>query len=258
MDRTVPTFRDRLRAGEVVAGTWAVMPSPWVVEVLASAGFDFIVIDMEHGPAGFDVATNMIRAAELHGCAPLVRVPALDESAILRALDIGPAGVLVPQIQSGNDVERVIQYAKFPPIGNRGHSPFTRSAGFSHRDAAANVERVNGNLTIGILVEGIEGISAFEEILMAGKGEIDLVYIGLYDLAKSMGYPGNIGHPEVVEEMVKCVRLARQAGIAVGTIANTLESIDELIENDVRFIAVLNDTGILYEAVVNILKTVRY
>ena len=255
--RTTHTFRDRLCAGEVVAGTWVVMPSPWVVEVLASAGFDFIVVDMEHGPADFVVATDMIRAAEIHGCAPLVRVPALEESIILRALDIGPTGLLVPQIQSGKDVELVIQYAKYPPIGRRGHSPFTRSGGFSHHDAAANVDQVNRELTVGILVEGIEGISAFEEILEAGQGEIDLIYIGLYDLAKSMGYPGDIRHPEVTAEMVRCVQLAREVNIATGTIADSPRSIDELIDHGVQMIAFLNDTGILYDAVEGVVKSIR-
>ena len=74
-----------------------------------------------------DAAAEMIRAAQLHGCAPLVRVPSLDESAILRALDLGPAGVVIPQVQSSEDVRRVIEYSKYPPIGQRGHSPFTRS-----------------------------------------------------------------------------------------------------------------------------------
>ena len=257
MDRTTRIFRDRLCAGEVVVGTWAVMPSPWVAEVLASAGFDFIVVDMEHGPTDFAVATEMIRAAEIHGCAPLVRVPALEESAILRALDIGPTGLLVPQIQSGKDVELVIQYSKYPPIGRRGHSPFTRSGGFSHHDAATNIDEVNRDLTVGILVEGTEGISAFEEILGVGQGEIDLVYIGLYDLAKSMGHPGDIRHPEVTAEMMRCVQLARESNIATGTIANSLESIDELIDYGVQMIAFLNDTGILYDAVESVVKSIR-
>ena len=127
MSEPESSFRERLAAGEVVVGTWSVIPSSWVAEVLAVAGLDFIIVDMEHGPSGFDVAAEMVRAAQLHGCAPLVRVPSLDESAILRALDLGPAGVVIPQVQSSEDVRRVIEYSKYPPIGQRGHSPFTRS-----------------------------------------------------------------------------------------------------------------------------------
>ena len=252
-----PLFRERLAAGEVVVGTWSVIPSSWVTEVLAMAGLDFIIVDMEHGPSGFDVAAEMIRAAQLHGCAPLVRVPSLDESAILRALDLGPAGVVIPQVQSSEDVRRVIEYSKYPPIGQRGHSPFTRSGGFTHLDAAAAIERSNSRTTVGILVEGRQGLDALDEILEAGIGTVDFVYIGLYDLAKSLGYPGDIEHPAVIDEMAMCVQRTNDAGMVAGTITNSTNTIMELVSIGVRFLAYQNDTGILFNAVKSVVESVR-
>ena len=257
MSEQTPSFRERLAAGEVVVGTWSVIPSSWVTEVLAMAGLDFIIVDMEHGPSGFDVAAEMIRAAQLHGCAPLVRVPSLDESAILRALDLGPAGVVIPQVQSSEDVRRVIEYSKYPPIGQRGHSPFTRSGGFTHRDAAAAIERSNSRTTVGILVEGRQGLDALDEILEAGIGTVDFVYIGLYDLAKSLGYPGDIEHPAVIDEMAMCVQRTNDAGMVAGTITNSANAIMELVSIGVRFLAYQNDTGILFNAVKSVVESVR-
>ena len=124
-------IKDRIRNGNVVYGTWCLLPSPEVINVLAKAGLDFVLIDMEHGPMDYALAQKMIMAAESEGCEAIIRVAKNDESDVLRALDIGASGVIVPHIESVSDRERAISYMKYPPLGIRGFSPYTRAGGFS-------------------------------------------------------------------------------------------------------------------------------
>lgn len=242
------SLKDKLQQGKTVMGTWSVIASPTVAEVLALAGLDFLIIDMEHGPTGLETAENMVRAAGLHRCAPLVRVPGVDEAMILRALDIGAWGIVVPQIQSAEQARAVIRYAKYPPDGERGHSPFTRAGGFTHRDSAARMVWLNEQIFIGLLVEGMEGIAALPDILLL-RDQIDLIYIGVYDLAKAIGHPGEIQHPEVIQAIQDCAQSIMAAGVTMGVLINDTAALPALWDLGVRFFAYQNDTGLLFEAV---------
>ena len=109
-----------------IFGTWCVIPSPEVTNIICKAGFDFVIIDMEHGSMDYTLAQRMVTSAQAEGSKAIIRTPRNDESNILRALDIGSDGIIVPHIKSVEDVNRCISYSKYPPIGNRGYTPYTK------------------------------------------------------------------------------------------------------------------------------------
>ena len=237
-----------LDRGKTVVGTWSLLSDPTAVEILAVAGFDFVVIDMEHGPHGFDTASNLIRAAEARGMTALLRPPGVDESAILRALDCGAHGLLVPNVTSRNQVADIVRFSFYPPKGIRGHSPFTKSGNFTHHDVATRMQAVNSNLFLGILIEGSDGLEALPQILEEFASHLSVVYVGLYDLAKTVGHPGDVKHPEVTRVVNQTVEMVARHGVYAGTICNDEEMLMAAHKAGVRFVCFQNDTGILREA----------
>lgn len=250
-------LKTKLRKGETVIGTWAWMPSATVAEILAVAGFDYFIIDMEHGPHGLETAQEMVRAGELHGTTPLVRVPGVDESMILRALDMGAHGVVVPNVQTLDDAERVLRYAKYPPMGERGHSPFTRAGGYSHINATERMAGANDFTFVGLLIEGQKGFESLPAILDSLGDKIDLIYVGVYDLAKSCGHPGDVDHPDVAAAANDILAVCQKSNVAVGILANDKAAIDAHKARGFKFIAYQNDTGILHGAVSDIVRHLK-
>lgn len=204
-------LKRRLEKGEVVIGPFMKFTDPAAVEIFGFAGFDFVIIDIEHGPISIETAQNLIRAAEVIGIAPIIRVTENKPALILRALDIGAQGVEVPQINDKESAIRAIQAAKFAPAGNRGVCRFVRAAGYSALDRYEYFEHANRE-TISILhIEGTEGINNLEEILSV-KG-IDVTFIGPYDLSQSLGVPGQVDHPRVIKEMEHIVAISKEAKV---------------------------------------------
>lgn len=236
---------------DVVVGPWCIIPSPSLMNVIAASGMDFVIIDMEHGPHSFENAENMIRAAEVENCTPIVRVSKNDESLILNALDIGAHGVIVPHIESKEDAERAISYAKYHPLGQRGFSPFTRAGKYSLLNVKEHSALQNANTMIILLLEGKQGILNLDEILSIDdiNNKVDLIYIGAYDLSQAVGYPGQVDHPIVREEMEKCISKIKKKNIAVGGyVAKDRNDIKWMCEMGMQFITLLPDCTVIFHA----------
>ena len=121
------TIKDKLKLGKDVYGVWCVIPSPEVINIISKSGLDFVIVDMEHGPMDYTIAQQMVISAHSENCNAIIRTPRNDESNILKSLDIGSDGIIIPHVNSIEDVEKCISYSKYPPIGNRGYTPYTRS-----------------------------------------------------------------------------------------------------------------------------------
>lgn len=239
-------LKKRLSEGQPVIGTWSVLPSPGVAEVIAGAGFDFIIIDMEHGPSSFETAEDIIRACEISDCTPLLRVTKNDESLILRGLEVGSHGIVVPSIGNNLEAKRAIESIKYFPEGHRGLSPFTRSARYTIENSE-NMAAEENLLTLSVLlVEGVSGIEALDDIL-AVEG-IDVIYLGTYDLSQSVGVPGQTHHVEVIKHLEECTRKVRDKGIAVGCLAQSHEDIARWLELGIQFIPYQADCALLNSA----------
>ncbi|MGK8555804.1 HpcH/HpaI aldolase family protein [Nocardia gipuzkoensis] len=181
----------KLTAGEPVHGLFCSVPAPAVVEMIGCAGYDFVVIDTEHtqlDPGGLE---HMIRAAEAAGIAPFVRVPPHDPGAVLRALDAGALGIVVPHIRSRADVDAVIRAAYYAPVGMRSLSE-GRSTGFGLADPIEHLARANAEIMLIALIEDADGVDAIDDILSGGG--IDMLLPGPADLSQSYGVPWQLRH----------------------------------------------------------------
>ena len=245
-------FREKLEKKQFVYGPFMKSMDPAFVEVVGHAGYDFAILDMEHGPTDFSALQNLIRAAECSGILPIVRVSKLDEVCIARALDVGAKGVQVPQIESAEEAVRAVEYAKYSPDGNRGVCRFVRAANYSATDRFEYFREANRNLVI-LQLEGCKPLEDIDAILEV-KG-CDIIFIGPYDLSQSLGVAGQVDHPLVEEKMSYIVDKATAKGVVVGTFVDNIPAAQKWKNLGVRYISYSVDVGIFYEACLDIRKS---
>ena len=180
-------------------GPFSKSSDPSIIECIGLAGFDFVIIDLEHGPNSIETAQNLIRAAIIHNLTPIIRVGENKESIISKALDIGAQGVQVPQINSKEDAQQVVDSAKFSPLGRRGVCRYVRAADYSSKDKNEYFIDSNNKTLVIIHIEGEEGLENLDHILKIDG--VDIIFIGPYDLSQSMGVSGETNHPKVLNAM---------------------------------------------------------
>ncbi|MGI5467077.1 HpcH/HpaI aldolase family protein [Streptomyces sp. CA-132043] len=210
----------KIAAGEEVHGLFSVVPDPAVVEMIGCAGYDFAVLDTEHTLVDPRQLEHLIRAAETSGLTPFVRVPEADPGAVLRALDAGAMGIVVPHVRTRADVDAAIRAARYAPEGMRSLNG-GRGPGYGRVDPREFIARANAEVMVVPLVEDAEGVAAIDAIL-AGGG-VDLVLPGPGDLSQSYGVPWQVRHPRV-QEAVRTVRAAcARHGVPFCAMASTPE-----------------------------------
>jgi 4-hydroxy-2-oxoheptanedioate aldolase len=237
------TFKAKLRASEPLLGTFLQIPAAEVAEIVGQAGFDCGIIDTEHGMMGTEGALVLVRACDGVGLTAVVRVPGVDHHRITQALDFGASAVMVPNIQSRKEAEIAVSAAKYHPQGNRGVCPFARGAAY---DSAADPDyyrRSNAETAVVLQIEGTEGIANLDEILSVPN--FDCIFIGPFDLAQSLGIPGQVTNPRVEDAMRDIVKRAGQKGIAVGSFSVTPEQTQRDIKIGIQFLVYGTDTMIM-------------
>lgn len=239
-------LKRKLSSGLACVGPFINIQNPAVVEMAALAGFDFVIIDMEHGLFNRENLENMVRAAEIHGITPVVRVPEDSTSAILSALEAGAQGIEAPHIESVSDAEKVVEAVKYFPEGMRGVSPYTRAARYSSIPPRQHFETSNRETMVILQIEGIKGVENLEAI--ASLKGVDVLFAGPYDLSQAFGVPGEVEHPKVLQTIEKVVKVCDSRGLHAGTFAPSVEKARRWINSGMRFIAYSVDTGILYNA----------
>jgi len=237
------TFRDRLLNGETVVGTFQLLDSAMVSEMIGIAGMDFVVYDQEHGPLGAETTLELAAAAQNRGVAPIVRVRSNEEAEIQRALDIGSAGVQVPQVETEADARAAVDAARFDPIGSRGLSQYVRAGDYWGSDTYT--EDQNEDVVLIVQVEGEHGVENIEDIL--GVDGIDAVFLGPYDLSQSLGIPGQVTHERVEALMEDVCERAAEAGIAVGAFADTPAIANRWIDAGVQYVTLGVEAGLFTE-----------
>jgi len=245
-------LQKKLASGHAVIGTWIMIPSPLTVDIIASTGLDFVIIDREHGPITFETAQEMAIACESRGVSPVMRVGDIDRSFIQNALDIGVHGIQVPNIDSKDQASEVVKYSKYPPIGDRGFSPFTRAGGYSIHNSKNLMSDANANSLVILNIEGNDSIRNFDEILEIDN--VDIYFVGLFDLSKALAIPGDVNNPKVHNLLEEIIIKAQKKNKFVGTIATNKEMMHKFKNMGVKYILYLVDCEILrsgYESVVS-------
>lgn len=209
---TVNTLKQRLQEREPTIGSWITLGHTSVAEIMAKAGFDWLVVDMEHSVITLDVAQQLIQVIEGCGVVPLVRVGENNPNAVKRAMDAGAQGVLVPMVNTREQAESAVRAVKYPPVGTRGVG-LARAQGYgaSFDEYAASI---NDESIVVVQVEHIEAVTNLESILSV-KG-VDGCIVGPYDLSGSLGVPGNFQHPDVLAALRRVEQVCNAREIASG------------------------------------------
>ena len=181
-------LRSRIRAGETLIGCFSDLDSPLAVELTGNAGFDWTVLDLEHGAATEASLLGLLYAAAATPMTALVRAPSAERLRIGRALDLGAAGIMLPQLQSAAEVREAVRYLRYPPVGQRGVALRTRGASMGAL-GHADVARVVNERIVGIVqIEAPGTVADADEI--AGLDEVDVLFVGPADLSHGLGVPG--------------------------------------------------------------------
>ena len=249
----VRNFREKIKTRPVF-GPFTKTPDPDIIEVLGYSGFDFVILDMEHGQNHIETTLHLIRAAEIANIIPIVRVQAGDFEMIPKVLDMGAAGVQVPQINNAQDVEHAVKAARFAPLGARGVSTFVRGAKYSAMKKSDFFSQSNEALLL-IQIEGQEALDNLDEILSV-KG-MDIVFIGPYDLSQALGVPGEVDHPLVVEKTKEIAKACMDHGIVVGNLTQAPDKAAFWAEQGLRYMAYGVDMGVMLSAFSNLVSNVH-
>lgn len=244
------SIKQRLKNHETVFGTFYKLNSPIATEMLGWAGFDFIVVDGEHSPIGYESMENIVRTAENVDLSTVIRVPCASEEHIFHALDSGAVGVQIPNMVSVEQFRQSVKACKYYPLGTRGLSRGTRNAMFGlwNEKEKPYVEAANEKSLVVVHIENKEMADAVEEICQIP--EIDVVFVGPADMSQSLGIPGKAKDPRVVEIALKVIKTAEKYGKA-GGVAVGKDNMDMYIQNGARYIMYSSDAGMFAGAVKN-------
>jgi len=206
-------LKRRLKAGETLSGCWLNLGSSVTAEIVGLAGFDWVLIDLEHGAGEPKDLLHQLQALEHTGAAPVVRVESVAKQRIHRVLDVGAEGVMCPQIKSVEDAQTAVMGIHYPPIGHRGVAKMVRATAFGKQFDAYR-HHTEDNLVGIIQIETREAVEQVEEI--AGIEGVDVLFIGPADLSMSLGIFGQLDHPTFTAAVDRIVAAAKRAGKATG------------------------------------------
>ena len=241
MDLPRNAFKHALRAGKAQIGLWSSLSSNYSVEVIAGAGFDWLLLDTEHSPNDLESLLTQLQAAAPYPSHPVVRVPWNDMVVIKRVLDVGAQSLLVPYVSTPAEAAAAVSYVRYPPAGLRGVAGTTRASRFGRvRDYA---KRAHEEICLLVQVETQQALDKLEAI--CGVDGIDGVFIGPADLHASLGYAGEIANPKVKPLIDEAIRRIRKCGRAPGILTPNEADARHWLECGALFVAVGADVGIL-------------
>jgi len=241
MDLPRNAFKHALRAGRAQIGLWSSLSSNYSVEVIAGAGFDWLLLDTEHSPNDLESLLTQLQAAAPYPSHPVVRVPWNDMVAIKRVLDVGAQSLLVPYVSTAAEAAAAVSFVRYPPAGVRGVAGTTRASRFGRvKDYA---QRAHEEICLLVQVETQQALDNLEAICAVDG--IDGVFIGPADLHASLGHAGEIAHPKVKPLIDGAIRRIRKCGKAPGILTANEADARHWLDCGALFVAVGADVGIL-------------
>ncbi len=247
------SLKTRWGAGEATLGAWCMMPGAISAEALGKAGFDWVLIDMQHGCMDYETALSMIRAVDLSDAVPIVRVPWNDPGIIGRVLDAGALGVVIPMIQSAADARRAVDACLYPPAGSRSFGPVRVGL----RDGPGYFATANARVAVIPMIETAQALEEVEEI--ARTPGVDALFVGPFDLSIALGLPpgDNDGEPVFDAAIARITAAASAAGVATAVLSNAVVAPLRL-KQGFQMVSVVTDINALTMAARTDLAAVRH
>lgn len=227
-------LKQRIRSGEVVHGCWINLASTISAEIIGQAGFDWLLLDLEHGAGDIAITYQQLQALSASSSTPLVRIDQLSRPKAQRILDAGAAGIMFPQIQSGEEARAAIDMMYYPPRGTRGMAKMTRATGFG-KFANEYINNLDQNLVGVIQIETVKAVTNIEAI--AATEGIDVLFVGPTDLSLSLGILGQLNHSQYQDAIRKISAAAKKYGKALGVLLQDVKEYEMYFQLGFRFFA---------------------
>ena len=231
-------LKQKLINKQLTIGSWITLGNTGIAEILANAGFDWLVIDLEHTTISLEQAGELIRTIELAGVPSLVRLTSNDENQIKRVMDAGAQGIVVPMVNNANDARKAVLSTRYPPLGVRGVGlARAQQYGASFNENFTWQADMNSGPVVVVQIESIDAVENLKDIL-AVHG-VDAFIIGPYDLSCSMGIPGEFNHPEFKKIMSKIMKIsAKQESVSgLHVVEPDAKQLADAIDSGHKFIA---------------------
>jgi 4-hydroxy-2-oxoheptanedioate aldolase len=241
-------LKKRLQQGETVNGCWLILGSPITAEIVGLAGFDWVLIDLEHGAGTEREALAQMQAIQGTAAASIVRVESGEPARIARIMDMGAEGIMCPKVNNADDALKIVNGLHYPPKGNRGVAKLVRAADYGYNFASYYSESFDNVLGI-VQIETVEALDNVDAI--AAVEGVDVLFIGPSDLTMSMGIFGQFEHPEYLTAVKKIIQAAQKAGKSTGILFYKPEEYIKYHTMGIRFIACSSDGAFVIDAAKN-------
>ena len=249
-----PTLRRRIQAGDTLFGAWASLGSPGSAELLGRAGLDWVVIDLEHGNTTESELLAHLTAIELTGSAALVRPQSGERLRIGRALDMGAEGIVVPRLDTAEQVREAVTFLRYPPGGQRGVALLTRGARLGTVNHAG-VAALNDDIVGIVQIESPLALEAADAF--AATDGVDVLFVGPADLSHSLGIPGQFANPTYQDALRRVVAACRAHGKAAGILLYDPASFAPHLELGYTFVGIGADVSFVNDGVKSALAAAR-
>jgi len=249
-------LKARIEKGEAVWGTFVFeCGSPAVPRILKAAGWDYILIDTEHASFGMETVGNLLHVSAAVGLPAVVRVPELQRSLLSRPLDAGALGLMVPRVESKAQAEEIVRFTKYHPMGDRGVALGTAHNAYESVSGKRFIREANAEILLIMQIETQRGMENLDEILSVPG--LNIAYIGPHDLSTSMGLPGELGHPRVVEAITEFLRGCKRHGVVPGIWVDSIKDGRSWMRRGARFMTYGADFAMLMERSRTVLDALR-
>ena len=235
---------ERLRNGETLIGTFANLGNALSAEICGLAGFDWVLVDLEHGAGTESELPAQLQALGTTPTSGLVRVESHERSRIVRALDAGAAGVMAPRVDSADQARAIVRATRYPPAGSRGVALMNRGAAFGAR--AGMFSDTDDLVLVIVQIESVDALEAVDEI--AAVEGVDVLFVGPSDLSQVLGCFGRFDDPAYVDSVQTVAKACRAAGKTAGVLAGSAGDAERYLRLGYRFVGVSGDGGFLAKA----------
>lgn len=249
------SLKKQLLEGKVKVGVFFKANNPNMAEMMAYAGYDFIIVDNEHSNFDYVDAENIIRAADGVNLDTIVRISSGSEENILHTLDSGATGIQVPSLRDVNDVKKLAPFTKYYPVGHRGMNVNQRAAKFGFMDSTEYFKAANENTLVVVHVETLEMAEQIDEL--CAIPEVDVIFIGPGDLSQAVGKPMQVNSPEVMKVVDEIIEKTKKSGKIIGVWVGNLDDAKKYVEKGARYLGFLSDSSILVNALKEVGKQVE-